>query len=119
MKELGCSFPWLKSYNGTLKKCGNDHYVKDLAKLVNDVYNSSDEIDKKLEELGCNIPNCENVNWSQNSAEAEVIYDKDFTQINLNFPSSSKVKSQKITGKFKSFFNLFLGPNYSRIFCLY
>ena len=106
MKELGCSFPWLKSYNGTLKKCGNDHYVKDLAKLVNDVYNSSDEIDKKLEELGCNIPNCENVNWSQNSAEAEVIYDKDLTQINLNFPSSSKVKSKKPSGKFKlSYYN--------------
>ena len=92
MNKLNCSFPWLKSYNGPLQKCGSDNYVKDLVKHFGRVYNSDDEITKQLNEFGCTVPNCESITWLETNKIAEQLYeDKSYTKINLNFPSDSKV----------------------------
>ena len=54
MKKMNCSFPWLKSYNGSLRKCGANDYLKDLVDLVNKNYDPSSEYYKEIENFGGN-----------------------------------------------------------------
>ena len=97
MRKLNCSFPWLKSYDGLLQKCGSKTYVKDLVKFFGQIYNSEDEITNELNEFGCTIPNCESVTWLETNKIAEKLYeDKSYTKINLNFPSDSKVSLKRL-----------------------
>ena len=91
MKKMNCSFPWINSYNRSLRKCGANDYLKDLVDLVNKNYNPSPKYYKEIEDFGCTIPNCQSTTWSVTSSQDSILYDKDVSKIILNFPSASKV----------------------------
>ena len=60
MKKLNCTFPWIKSSQKSLEKCGDRHYINDLINLVDGVAkgeNVSNEVQK------CLIPNCATTSW--------------------------------------------------------
>ena len=60
MKKLNCTFPWIKSSQKSLEKCGDRHYINDLIDLVDGVAkgeNLSNEVQK------CLIPNCATTSW--------------------------------------------------------
>ena len=97
MKKLNCSFPWKKSLNGSLQKCGPNDKIKDLVTLVNSVNLGNSNIIKELEEFGCYKSNCEEVKWSISSWQRANTGVQNKTFLELNFPSSSKVKTISLT----------------------
>ena len=119
MSKLNCSFPWLKSYDGPLQKCGSEHYVKDLVQQFSRIYSSDHEITKELNDFGCTVPNCESITWLETNRIAEQLYeDRSYTKINLNFPSDSKVIWKTFSATIKSTCHI-TGANYQRIFIIY
>ena len=91
MSKLNCSFPWINSYNGLLPKCGSNDFLRDLVKIVNDLSNPESEVMDEIKEFGCNVGLCETTTWTMIN-EGYRDYDKGSTSINLEFPSSSKVR---------------------------
>ena len=91
MKKIGCSFPWLKSYNGSLRKCESNDKIKDLVDLVNQVNLRDPNITNEVKDFGCSLSNCEQVKWSISSWQRAKVNVQNMTYLELNFPSSSKV----------------------------
>ena len=91
MTKIGCAFPWLKSYDGSLRKCGSNDKIKDLVELVNQVNLREPNIIKEIKDFGCSISNCEQVKWSISSWQRAEVNVPNMTYLELNFPSSSKV----------------------------
>ena len=60
MSKMNCSFPWLKSYFGSLEKCGNKHHIGDLKALIDNVV-----MDGKFHPdfKKCLVPNCVATTW--------------------------------------------------------
>ena len=92
MSKLNCSFPWIKSKNETLEKCGPYEKIKDLVDLVNKVNKQQSDILLDLKEFGCNTLNCQETKWTISSWQSmQKKHLPGFTKIILNFPSSTKV----------------------------
>ena len=49
MSKLNCSFPWMKSNDETLEKCGPNEKIKDLVDLVNKVNKQQSDVLEGLE----------------------------------------------------------------------
>ena len=105
MKKISCSFPWLKSYSGPLRKCGSDDKIKDLVELVNQVNLREPNIIKEIKDFGCSTSNCEEVKWSISSWQRAEVNVPNMTYLELNFPSSSKVLKITIATFMIIFFN--------------
>ena len=84
MEKMNCSFPWIKSYNGPLQRCGSNDYITDLVNIVREVHSNG---------TYCNIPNCVNTKWTKATERQHIVYGGtlNFTDLFLNFPSSTKV----------------------------
>ena len=84
MEKINCSFPWLKSYDGPLKRCGSNDYMRDLVSAIKMFH---------LNRTYCNVPNCVNTKWTKATERQILTHDgkSNFSTLFLNFPSSTKV----------------------------
>ena len=85
MAKMNCSFPWINSYDGPLKQsCGSKDFVRNLVNVVKMVHSNG---------TYCNIPNCVNTKWTKATERKLLLYKgtSNFTELFLNFPSSTKV----------------------------
>ena len=90
MSKLNCSFPWNDSYNGSLTKCGSNKFLRDLVKIVNDLSNPESDVMDEIKEFGCTVGLCETTTWNVIN-EGYKSSSRHHAQLNLEFPSSSKV----------------------------
>ena len=92
MTKLNCSLPWLNLPFNKLKKCGHETKMKELEDLIVLANNPGSKIAKEIDAIGCNIPDCETIEWTilkfQND-EADRVTFKEFTEFFI--PSSKEV----------------------------
>ena len=84
MSKMNCSFPWLKSYFGSLEKCANKHYIGDLKALIDFVV-AKGEFHRDSKK--CLVPNCVATKWK---SERQTFIDNKAWYMNL-IDSNTKV----------------------------
>ena len=88
MENLGCFFPWLKSYNGNLLKCDGSRKVFELVNLIVNVTNYTTGIDN-LKAYGC-MENCETTSWIHTKSNSEKYEIANSSKLNAFFPATTQ-----------------------------
>ena len=89
MKQLNCSFPWIKTEFQDLKMCWSKHYIDDLKELVKNV--SKIHVKHSEEVEHCLVPNCVTTKWKtlkkekMESEECMANFIIDSTMVNYDF----------------------------------
>ena len=92
MTKLNCSLPWLNLPFNKLKKCGHETKMKELEDLIILANDPGSKIAKEIDAIGCNIPDCETIEWKIIkflNNDADRVNFKEFTEFFI--PSSKEV----------------------------
>ena len=94
MMKLNCSFPWIKTRNNNMEKCGSNRYVQELVDLIKNATDKNHSVSKEIDDFGCNVPNCINTKWQETKTQKNQKGSSNTSVVYLYFPVSSKVNDK-------------------------
>ena len=111
MKQMNCSFPWIKSYKGSLPKCWANKKVFELINLIRTITNFK-ELYQEMLEYGCEM-NCETTSWTETKSIPSINRENaKFSKLLVFIPATVQVGFSNLLSKIviTYYFN-FLGDN--------
>ena len=60
---------WVPKKSRDLKKCGSEHYIRDLMNLIKESITPGRKMFQELKKLGCSVLNCKNTIWMEAKSE--------------------------------------------------
>ena len=60
---------WVPKKSRDLKKCGSEHYIRDLMNLIKESITPGRKMFQELNQFGCSVPNCKNIIWMEAKTE--------------------------------------------------